>query len=214
MTPTQIICALAVAGTGLIGSATGAAAAPALASAQAAVVFSSPTTCEVTLTVAISGAATMEHRLEALEGSRTELVEVRGATTAGEVRDVGRTKALTVTPSGTTPYAIHYRYTQTPDKPNRCPIWLPTAPADGRSRNVTIAVELPDQTVASGTMPAFTWQGTHGTATLPHLPAFVIVPYTGAGEARPWDVSRVMDAVALATLVGASGVWLKRRRRA
>lgn len=203
---------LTLAAVAVVVTAAPAVSAPALTSAQAAIAFASPTACEVTLTVTVTGAATMEHRLEALEGSRTELVEVRGAA-AGEVRDTGRTKALMVTPSGATPYSIHYRFEQTTEKPNRCPIWLPTAPADGRSRNVTIAVDLPDQTVASGTMPAFTWQGTHGTATLPHLPAFVIVPYTGVGEPRPWDVSRVMDAVALATLVGASGVWLRRRRR-
>ena len=61
-------------------------------------------------------------------------------------------------------------------------------------------------------MPTFAWTGTQGSATLPHLPAFVIVPYAAAGGSRPWDVSRVMDAVAIGTLVFASAVWLRRQK--
>lgn len=197
----------------VVVAAAPAVAAPALTSARAAIAFTAPTACEVTLTVTVGGAASVEHRLEAPQGSHVELIDVRDAIQDGDVRDIGRTRALTVTPSGASPYTIHYRFAQAADRPHRCPIWLPAAPADGRSRPVQLSVRLPEGTVASGTMPAFTWTGAEGTTTLPHLPAFVIVPYTKAGEARPWDVARVMDVVALAAIAGGSGLWLRRRQR-
>jgi hypothetical protein len=192
-----------------------AAAAPVLTAAEAVIRFTSPLQCDVRLTLAVSGGADVEHRLELLEGARVELAGIEGATEARPAREIGRTRALVLTP--TTPgasYTLAYRVAQSTTRPNRCPLWLPTAPADGRSRNVRLTVHLPGDTVASGTMPAFTWEGAVGTAVVPHLPAFVVVPFTGAGQTRPWDVSRVMDAVALGTLALASAVWLRRQQRA
>ncbi len=186
-------------------------AAPVLTSADARIAFVAPTSCEVMLRLAVSGATDVEHRLESLEGSRSELIEVSGGDLVGQVREIGRTRALVVRPREPS-YTIHYRVDQTPGRANRCPIWLPTAPADGRSRNVHIRVVLPTGMAAAGTMPTFVWSGPEGVATLPHLPAFVIVPYAAEGEARPWDVSRVMDAAAVGTLAVASAVWLRRQK--
>ena len=50
----------------------------------------------------------------------------------------------------------------------RCPIWLPTTPADGRSRAVRLIATLPSGASPSGTMPSFAW-----------------VDGTGTGHARP-----------------------------
>ncbi len=188
-----------------------AAAAPVLTSAEAQITFSAPTICAVTLTLAVTGAADVEHRLETLEGSRTTPVEVQGAERAGDVRTIGRTQSLVVRPQGAA-YTLRYTVTQPDDRPYRCPLWLPAVPADGRSRNVRLRVGVPFGTSANGTMPSFAWTGTAGEATLGHLPAFVIVPFAAAGGTRPWDVSRVMDAAALGTLVLASAVWLRRQK--
>ena len=202
---------LACAGVAAWLLAVPATAAPVLAAADVRIAFSAPTVCAATLTLAVSGATEVEHRLEALEGSRTELVEVGGGAQVGEVREIGRTLALVIRPAAAS-YTIRYRVVQADDRPFRCPIWLPTAPADGRSRNVHLNVAVPDGTSANGTMPSFAWHGPDGAATLGHLPAFVIVPFAAAGGTRPWDVSRVMDAAAVGTLVLASAVWLRRRQ--
>ncbi len=186
-------------------------AAPVLGSADARIAFTTPTTCDVTLALTVVGAAEVEHRLESLEGSRTELIEVSGGDVVGQVREIGRTRALVIRPTQPS-YTIRYRVEQPADRANRCPIWLPTAPADGRSRTVHIRVVLPTGMAAAGTMPTFVWSGAEGVATLPHLPAFVIVPYAAEGQARPWDVSRVMDAAAVGTLAVASAVWLRRQK--
>lgn len=212
MTPTiSTARTLAFAGVAAGLLAAPAAAAPVLTSADARIAFSAPTACEVTLTLAVSGTAEVEHRLEALEGSRTELVEVAGGEQVGLAREIGRTLSLVVRPGGAS-YTLHYRVTQADDRPYRCPIWLPAAPADGRTRNVRLSVAVPAGTSANGTMPSFAWTGPEGAATLGHLPAFVIVPFAAAGSARPWDVSRVMDAAAVGTLVLASAVWLRRQQ--
>lgn len=189
-------------------------AAPVLTSAEVAITFSAPAVCEVTLTVAITEAADVEHRLEVLDGSRVELLEVTGAAPARDPHDIGRTLAVRMAP--TTPgeaYALRYRVTQEAAHRDRCPLWLPTVPTDGRSRPVRIAVTVPDGATASATLPAFTWTGARGTASLAHLPAIVIVPFALAGQPRPWDISRAMDVTAIATLVGATAVWLRRQRR-
>jgi len=188
-------------------------AAPVLTSAQANIRFASSVECEVGLTLVVSGATEIEHRLELLDGASVELLEVRDATEARAPRDVGRTRSLVLTPSvpgGN--YTFRYRVEQASARRHRCPLWLPTVPADGRTRAVRVEVDLPAGTVASGTMPAFAWAGPHGVATLAHLPAFVIVPFAAEGSARPWDVSRVMDAAAIVTLVGASTLWLRRQK--
>ncbi len=187
------------------------AAAPVLTSATARIAFRTPTACEVTLTLAVSGATEVEHRLEALEGSQTQLVEVGGGVQVGLAREIGRTLSLVVRPGGAN-YTLHYRVTQPGDRPYRCPIWLPAAPTDGRTRNVRLSAAVPPGTSAHGTMPAFAWTGPEGAATLGHLPAFVIVPFAVAGSPPPWDVSRVMDAAAVGTLALASAVWLRRQQ--
>ncbi len=222
--PAAILRHLAGAGVAVVGLAVAAAAAPVLTSADARITFSAATACEVALTLTVTGATDIEHRLEILDGSRTELLEVRGAAQAGAVREIGRTLALVVKPSGES-YTLRYRVTQPDHRPHRCPIWLPAAPADGLTRNVRLRVAVPPGTSASGTMPSLAWTGAGpddaaspaptgpvGVATLGHLPAFVVVPFAAAGRPRPWDVSRVMDAAAIGTLVLASAVWLRRRK--
>jgi hypothetical protein len=190
-------------------------AAPVLTAAEAVIRFTSSTQCEVTLTLAVSGAAEVEHRLELLEGAHVELTSVAGAAAASSPRTIGRTSALVLAPAkpGAT-YTIAYRVTQAPARPYRCPVWLPTAPADGRSRNVQLHVHVPAGARPGGTMPGFVWTGERGQATLGHLPAFVRVPFTAAGAQPSWDVSRVMDVVTLLVLAGASGLWLRRARGA
>lgn len=226
-TATAIRRSLARAGVAVVGLAVPAVAAPVLTSADARIAFVAPNVCEVTLTLAVGGAPAIEHRLEALAGSHTELLEVRGGAHDDEVREIGRTRALVIRPSGAR-YALRYRVTQPADRPHRCPLWLPTAPADGLTRNVRLSVALPAGTRASATMPSFAWtvagSGDHargaattgpvGVATLGHLPAFVVVPFADEGSPRPWDVSRAMDAAAIGTLVLASAVWLRRRKSA
>lgn len=189
-------------------------AAPVLRSAEAVVRFADPAQCDVRLTLVVSGAADVEHRLEVLEGTEVELLGVEGATEATPVRDIGRTRALSLRPASLdVAYSIVYRVVQRPARAGRCPLWLPTAPADGRSRNVRLRVSVPDGTEAAATMPSFSWNGPTGAATLAHVPAVVIVPFVRIGDARPWDVSRVMDLTAMATLVVSTGWWLRRRRR-
>lgn len=188
-----------------------AAAAPVLTAAEARIVFTAPETCEVALTLAVTGASDIEHRLETLAGSRTELLDVRGGAPVGDVRAIGRTQALVIHAADAS-YTLRYRVVQASDRAYRCPIWLPTAPADGRSRAVHLSVAVPAGTSANGTMPSFAWTGPEGAATLGHLPAFVIVPFAAAGTARPWDVSRVMDAAAVGSLVVGTLVWLRRQR--
>lgn len=187
-------------------------AAPVLRAADGQVRFTSAVTCTVDLTLTIQGAPAVEHRLELPDGATVTRFEVSGAT-AGAMRDVGRTRAVTVTPSADgARYTLRYDVRQSDAQPHRCPLWLPTVPADGRSRAVHLVADVPPDTTVVGGMPAFAWQATHGEVTLAHLPAFVIVPFAAAGADRPWDVSRVMDVTAMATLVMASIAWLVRQK--
>jgi hypothetical protein len=181
----------------------------ALRSAQADVTQTSPLDCEVRLTLTVDGAAEIEHRLATFAGSVVTLLE---SPPAEAPRDVGRTRALIVRPAPGT-YALHYRVRQPPEGAFRCPLWLPTAPADGRSRAVQLVVTIPDGAEPAGTMPAFTWTGRRGTATIAHLPAIAIVRFASPGEARPWDIARVMDLTAMATLAAGTVWWLGRSRR-
>jgi hypothetical protein len=188
-------------------------AAPAvLRSADARVAILSPTVCEVRLAVTVDGAAEIEHRLEVLEGAVVGDLTARGAEVTA-VRTVGRTQAVHVRPQ-TAAYELSYRVEQPPAGRFRCPLWLPTTPADGRSRAVQLAVTLPVGAQPSGTMPAFTWRDGVGAATLGHLPAFVRVPYAADGVSAPWNLARLMDGVSVAVLVVASLLWLLRARRA
>lgn len=175
--------------------------------------FNAPATCDVALTVEIADALEVEHRLEVLDGTQVELLLVTAGQMIGEPRDIGRTRSVRVVPAAVgAPYTLRYRVTQTASRFYRCPLWLPTTPADGRSRRVQLVVTVPEGAEASATMPAFAWTGRRGTATLPHLPAIVIVPFARAGEPRPWDISRAMDLTALATLAGSTAWFLRRRR--
>ena len=180
-----------------------------LRSAEAEITVTSPVACEVRLTLAIDGAAAIEHRLATLDGSQVTLIEAPGADPA---RDVGRTRALVVRPSSPT-YTIHYRVVQPTAGAFRCPLWLPTTPADGRSRSVRITAGLPAGAQPSGTMPAFAWTNGVGTATLGHMPAFVRLPYEAAGVRAPWNLARLMDGVSVGVLALASLIWLRRSRR-
>jgi hypothetical protein len=191
--------------------ARGAIAAPVLRSASAEIRFASPTSCDVSLTVAIEGATDVEHRVEVADGNRIDAPVIEGASAGGPATDIGRTRAITIRQAQPR-YTLRYAAALSADRAYRCPVWLPAVPADGRSRNVTIVVTLPDGASAAGTMPAFSWTGSRGEARVPHLPAVVIVPFAEAGASRPWDVSRVMDAVAIATLVVGSLFWLRRTR--
>ena len=71
-----------------------ASAAPVLTSAAVGVTMTSPASCEVNLSLRIDGAAAVEHRLEAFDGSRVEITDMRGASAAAPPRAVGRTLAL------------------------------------------------------------------------------------------------------------------------
>lgn len=184
---------------------------PVLTGADARIAILSPTVCEVRLAVTIDGAEDVEHRLEVLEGAVVRDLSVRGAV-AAPPRVVGRTQALDVRPQAAA-YELSYRVEQPPAGAFRCPLWLPTTPADGRSRAVRLAVSLPPGAEPSGTMPAFTWSDGVGTTTLGHLPAFVRIPYAADGGSAPWNLARLMDGVSIGVLVVASLLWLLRSRR-
>ncbi|MGE0359438.1 MAG: hypothetical protein AB7H93_03320 [Vicinamibacterales bacterium] len=202
----------ALVGVAMLPAAPADAAPAVLRAADAAIEISAPAACAVRLTVTIDGAAApIEHRLEHLEGAVTALGGVEGAS-AEPPGAVGRTLVLRVTPSGPT-YTLRYRVTQPPAGVFRCPIWLPATPADGRSRAVRIHATVPAGTAPAGTFPAFAWTDRTGTATLGHLPAFVRVPYAGAGVDAPWNLARLMDGVSLAVLAAASLLWWRRRQR-
>jgi hypothetical protein len=193
-------------------AASAAAAAPVLRSADVQITVTSPTSCEVALALAVEGISEIEHRVETFEGSRIELVGIRGARQVGEVRAIGRTQSLVLRPDQAA-YGFRYRVVQPEQRMHRCPIWLPTVPTDGRSRPVRLDIDLPPATAAGDSMPAFTWTGVHGAATLGHLPAVVRVPYTREGDARGWGIGAVMDGLAIAAFVGATAVWTWRVRR-
>jgi hypothetical protein len=181
-----------------------------LRSADVRITVSSPTSCDVTIDLAVAGAAEIDHRVEAFDDTRIELVDVRGARQAESVRAIGRTQSLALKPDGEQ-YGFHYRASNT--HANRCPIWLPAVPTHGDPGAVRLTVDIPAATVAGSTLPAFAWTRSRGVATLAHVPAIVRVPYSREGEPRGWDVGRTMDAIAVIVFVAASAVWLWRARR-
>jgi hypothetical protein len=61
-------------------------------------------------------------------------------------------------------------------------------------------------------MPAFDWTGTHGSATLAHLPSHVAVT-VGPSGSRVWDLSRGMDVLAMSLFAVASAAWVWWTRR-
>src|SRR5262245_47210243 len=143
---------------------------PVLRAADARIVIASRTSCDVRLSVTIDGATEVEHRLAIADGDGRPLVNLEGAGLVEPIRDVGTTLSLRLRPGGTSyvlSYSVHH---QEPlligfldPVRDRCPIWLPTIPTDGRSRAVHMTVELPPGHTAGATMPAFTWNGTVGT---------------------------------------------------
>jgi hypothetical protein len=202
-----LACAL-----GLVFAPAAATAAPVVRHADVRVAFSSPTSCTVQVVLSVDGGGVqVEHRVETAPGSRLEIIGIDGAAVVGDVRQVGRTRALFLKPDEKTPYTLSYSVDQPPERAGRCPLWIPTVPTDGRGQAVRIVARIPEGATPVGTMPAFTWSGSEGTATIGHLPAFVRVPYALAGTPTPWNIARVMDLLSIATLVGATLAWARRR---
>lgn len=185
------------------------------------IAFRSPTVCEVdaAFTIEQPDAGEIEHRLQAWDGTSVELMEIGGGvSSSGVPATIGRTRSLILRPpaAGIHAYRLRYRVRQPPEWAYRCPLWLPTAPTDGRSREILLSVSLPDGAVpGSGGLPRFAWQGEHGTVRLGHLPPFVSVPYATAEHpgSGGWDISQVMDAAAVAVIGCASLFFLWRRKR-
>jgi len=161
------------------------------------------------MALTVEDATEIDHRIES---AAADLLDMQGAQHVGEPRTIGRTQSLVVRPWQPS-YAFRYRSTQSEDRAYRCPIWLPAVPTDGLSRTVRVEVDLPSSVLPSGSMPAMTWTGTHGTTILGHVPAFVRLPYAAQGETPRWDIAQVMDAAAVAAFAGASALWIWRRRR-
>jgi hypothetical protein len=182
-----------------------------LTGADVRVVFESPVACRVELGVSIADATQVEHRIEIADGGRVDLIDITGATPAGPPTDIGRTRALTLRPEGTS-YTLRYRVQLPEARSSRCPLWIPTVAAGVTAAPVRVTARLPQGARAAGTMPTFRWNGDEGTATIGHLPAFVRVPYAMPGEPAPWDIGRLMDWFSIATLVVATLVWWRRQR--
>ncbi len=186
--------------------------APVVRAADAHIIVRSRTSCDVRLSLTIDGAAEIEHRLAVADGDGRPVLEVEGAELVEPVRDVGATLSLRVRPTRAS-YLLQYSVGHAID---RCPIWLPTIPTDGRSRAVRMTIELPPESTAGApgtTLPAFRWNGTAGSATLSHLPSVVHVPYAGRGEAVPWSLPGTIDTLAIGTFAAATAVWIWRVRR-
>jgi hypothetical protein len=190
-----------------------AAGAPVLRSAAITVTATTATSCDVDMTVTVDGATTVEHRVDMPPPSQVTLLAIGGATANGAPRSVGRTQSIIMQIERPT-YALRYRVQQPESLRGRCPLWLPTIPADGFSRNVQIDVNLPPGMSPGTSMPPFAWRDTRGSTRLGHIPAFVLVPFAPAGLEQAWDITLAMDVVAVAVFVVASGLWLWRRRRA
>jgi hypothetical protein len=186
-------------------------AAPVLRAADIRILIDADNSCRVTMRLTVEDAGALDHRIEAREDTRIHLAAVRGARQVQELRAIGRTQSLVLEPVGAG-HEVAYSVERSASD-DRCPLWVPVSPADGRSRAVHINVELPPGVTSRGTMPAFTWNGSTGSTTLAHVPAFVRVAYGPAGDAMTWEVSTAMDALAVFAFAGASGIWLWRRRR-
>jgi hypothetical protein len=197
-----VVCALAFAP---------ASAAPLLRGADTRIVFTSPIACEVVLSLTVEGASEVEHRVDAHD-VEIELIDLQDAERAGELGSIGRTRVLVARPQAPS-YSLRYRARLSDARAYRCPIWLPAVPTDGVSRDVVVRVDLPDGASPGRTMPALSWTGPRGTATIGHLPAFVYAPFAGAdGSARP-DLAGMMDALAIGVFAVASAAWVWRRKR-
>src|SRR5262245_20202186 len=73
-------------------------AAPVLRSADLRITVTSPTTCDVTMALAIDGASDVDHRIESFDGSRVELGTIRGARQVDAVHAIGRSQSLVLRP--------------------------------------------------------------------------------------------------------------------
>jgi hypothetical protein len=204
----RTVCALALSGMSSIAPASAAAV---LRSAQVTITVPAPASCRVSMTLVVDGATSIDHRLEAPDGTTIDELRVQGAESSGETT-IGRTRSLVLT-SPRSPYTLSYRVQQPADRQSRCPLWLPAIPTDGVSRAVTLHAELPQGTTPGSTMPRFTWTGSSGSVTLAHLPAFVLLPFAAPGESPGWDITAVMDAAAVGVFVGASAIWLWREKK-
>jgi hypothetical protein len=204
----QAACALALGCAGLIVPVE---AAPVLRSADVSIRIESPSSCDVTMTLVVDGGTPIDHRLEAPPGTEVDDVHYERARATSEPQTIGSTRSLQLTPEQGA-YMVSYRVRQQAGRMHRCPLWLPVAPADGVSRAVKLRAELPAGAAPGSTMPRFTWNGTTGIATLGHLPAFVLIPYSASGEPASWDVSTVMDAAAVSVFACASAIWAWRKR--
>jgi hypothetical protein len=186
-------------------------AAPVLRSADIRIVIRSADACDVRMILAVDGATAIDHRIEAVEGSQIDLTDIHGARQVQPPRPIGRTLSL-ILEAGAADYELAYSVQRSGGQ-GRCPLWVPAAPADGVSRAVRVAVDLPSGMSSRGTMPALAWHGPRGTTTLGHIPAFVRVPYVASGESALWDVSTAMDALTIVVFAGASAIWIWRRKR-
>lgn len=193
------------------GLAAPAAGAALLRGADVRIVFTSPTECEVTMSLTVEGASEIEHRVDAHD-SGIEFIGLQGARQAGEIHSLGRTRVLRAQPQQPS-YAYRYRARLSADRAHRCPVWLPTAPADGQSRAVALHVEIPEGASAGRSMPPLSWTGSRGTSTLGHLPAFVHVPFGAAGGTPAWAMGEVMDVLAVTVFAAATAAWMWTRRR-
>ena len=174
-----------------------ASAAPVLREADVEIVVTSSIACEVTMTLTVEGASEIDHRVETVSGGGADLVELRGARPVGDVRSIGRTQSLVLRPDQAT-YSFRYRARQPDDFADRCPIWLPAVPTDGRSRALSIRIRASRGFDLRATRCRHSsGPERRGSTRLGHLPAFVRVPYTADGEALGWGIGRVMDAVAI-----------------
>jgi hypothetical protein len=196
---------------------------PTVLEADIRITMRDATACEaqVRLRVGTPAPTLLDHRVALYAGTRIADVVVSGeGVEAGTPRPSGpATEAIGIRlRPGTSSYTIAYRVTQPADRGFRCPVWLPAAPTDGLSRQVRVRVVLPaGASAAGGSLPRLAWTPAGaGEATLAQIPAIVRTPFTSAGEPSRWsesfDVTRVMDALALVALASVTGVWLWRRR--
>ena len=172
-------------------------AAPVLRGAEVLVEFQSPTACVVTLTVNVEG-ADAGGAPRGSGGWRSHRVERDPRCRADWRCSGGRADARAGGAAGGRRYSLRYAVEQPRSSAGRCPLWIPTVPAEGRSQAVALRVRIPAGATAAGTMPWLAWVGQEGSATLGHLPAFVRVPYAMPGEPAPLDIAFAMDVVAIA----------------
>ncbi|HEY0876429.1 MAG TPA: hypothetical protein VGD94_23345 [Vicinamibacterales bacterium] len=181
------------------------------------VVYTSPTDCEVNASFVVEGTTTVEHRLIVGDSAVVTLREVGGTVAAdGGPVAVGASRSLTLrgAENGEQRYRLGYAVSN-PASPYRCPLWLPTTPADGVSQEVVIGVALPAGVMPDGaSLPAFDWEGRGGTAHLGHIPAFIRVPFRAEGSSRRFSVgvNALMDGIAI-TVLAAGVTWFAWRRR-